>query len=136
MRQLIRRISSFRFHFIICLGMAVWCVPASAQDGKPLFYPPLPDAPRIQYLTSFSVASDVKEKEQKKSGWLSNLVLGEEDPEDNEGPNKPYGVSVKDGQIHVVDTRGAGYAIFDVPGKDRGWHEVRRRHRQEPDTRI
>jgi len=118
MRQLIRRISSFRFHFIICLGMAVWCVPASAQDGKPLFYPPLPDAPRIQYLTSFSVASDVKEKEQKKSGWLSNLVLGEEDPEDNEGPNKPYGVSVKDGQIHVVDTRGAGYAIFDVPGKD------------------
>jgi len=64
------------------------------------------------------VAADVEEKKKKKSGWLSNFVLGEENPADNEGPEKPYGVSLKNGQIHVVDTRGGGYAIFDVPGKD------------------
>jgi hypothetical protein len=102
----------------IGFGTVAWLTPASAQDEKPLFYPPLPDAPRIQYLTSYSVASDVKEKEEKKSSWLSDFVLGEENPEDDKGPSKPYGVSVKDGQIYVVDTRGAGYAIFDVAGKD------------------
>ena len=100
------------------LGVVAWCVPARAQEEKPLFYPPLPDAPRIQYLKSYSVASDVKEKEEKKGGWLTDFVLGEENPEDDKGPSKPYGVSLKDGQIYVVDTRGAGYAIFDVAGKD------------------
>ena len=103
---------------VVGVGALAWFGPASAQDDKPLFYPPLPDAPRVQYLTSFSVASDVKEKKEKKGGWLADFVLGEEDPEGNEGPSKPYGVSLKDGQIHVVDTRGAGYAIFDVAGKD------------------
>jgi len=114
------------FPVIACLCMAAWLEPAPAQDSADgedaeatLFYPPLPDAPRIQYLTSYSVASDVKEKvEKKKSGWLSKFVLGEESPEDNEGPEKPYGVSLHDGQIHVVDTRGSGYAIFDVRDKD------------------
>jgi DNA-binding beta-propeller fold protein YncE len=88
------------------------------DDTSTLFYPSLPDAPRIQYLTSFSVAGDVREEKKKKSGWLSNFVLGEENPEDIEGIEKPYGVSLNNGQIHVVDTRGGGYAIFDVAGKD------------------
>jgi hypothetical protein len=86
-------------------------------DNAPLFYPALPEAPRIQYLASFSVSGDVKEKEEK-SGWLASFVLGEEDPEDMKGPEKPYGVALNNGEIHVVDTRGGGYAIFDIPNKD------------------
>lgn len=103
---------------VFCFCMAAWATPASAQDDKTLFYPPLPDAPRIQYLTSYSVPSDVKEQEQKKSGWLTDFVLGDEQDEDDVGPNKPYGVALKNGRIHVVDTRGSGYAIFDVAGKN------------------
>jgi sugar lactone lactonase YvrE len=118
MQHVIRTRSNLVSLIVICFGFFAWLAPARAQDDKPLFYPPLPDAPRIQYLTSFSVASDVKDEDEKKGGWLSDFVLGEEGLEDDEGPNKPYGVSVKDGQIHVVDTRGAGYAIFDVAGKD------------------
>lgn len=106
------------FYIVVFLCLTASHAPASAQDADTLFYPPLPDAPRVQYLTSFSVAADVEEKKEKKGGWLTNFVLGEEDPEDNQGPNKPYGVSIKDGLIHVVDTRGAGYAIFDLPEKD------------------
>ena len=105
------------------LGVAAWVTPALAQDEKPLFYPPLPDAPRIQYLTSYTVPSDVEEKEEKKSGWLSDFVLGEEANEEDIGPNKPYGVSLKNGQIHVVDTRGSGYAIFDVARKEYRFRE-------------
>jgi len=118
MQHVTRSRSNLVSLIVVGLGMAAWFAPARAQDDQPLFYPPLPDAPRIQYLTSYTVASDVKEKEEKKGGWLSDFVLGEEEIEDNDGPNKPYGVSIKDGQIHVVDTRGAGYAIFDVAGKD------------------
>lgn len=105
------------------LSAAAWASPVLAQDERPLFYPPLPDAPRIQYLTSYTVPSDVKEKEEKKGGWLSDFVLGEDAGEDDIGPNKPYGVSLKNGQIHVVDTRGSGYAIFDVAGKDYRFRE-------------
>ena len=125
MRLLERGNSNWKIHFLILFFLSVCLAPANAQDStdseddtSTLFYPSLPDAPRIQYLTSFSVAGDVKEKKQKKSGWLSNFVLGEENPEDDEGPEKPYGVSLNNGQVHVVDTRGGGYAIFDVPGKD------------------
>jgi DNA-binding beta-propeller fold protein YncE len=105
--------------------MYAWHAPAIAQEAaanedtaRPLFYPPLPDLPRIQYLASYSFASDVEEKEEKKSGWLSDFVLGEESEEVVEGPNKPYGVALNKGQIHVVDTRGSGYAIFDLRNKD------------------
>ena len=41
------------------LSAAAWASPVLAQDERPLFYPPLPDAPRIQYLTSYTVPSDV-----------------------------------------------------------------------------
>lgn len=125
MRLLDSRLSNLRNHFLALFILPVFLVAANAQeptdnenDASALFYPSLPDAPRIQFLTSFSVAADVEEKKKKKSGWLSNFVLGEENPEDKEGPEKPYGVSLKNGLIHVVDTRGGGYAIFDVPGKD------------------
>jgi len=123
MQQIANRNSSLAFHFVVCFFVVVGHTPASAQDSETLFYPPLPDAPRIQYLTSFSVAADVEEKEEKKGGWLSDFVLGEEDPEDNEGPNKPYGVSLDKGRIHVVDTRGAGYAIFDLAEKNYSFRE-------------
>jgi sugar lactone lactonase YvrE len=100
-------------------------MPAVAQEAADseattasLFYPSLPDLPRVQYLASYSFASDVEEKKEEKSGWLSDFILGEESLEAEEGPNKPYGVSFDNGQIHVVDTRGFGYAIFDIPNKD------------------
>jgi len=125
MRLLVGRYSSLKIYFLILLFISVCLVPAKAQDSadseedtSTLFYPSLPEAPRIQYLTSFSVAGDVKEKKQKKGGWLTKFVLGEESTEDDEGPEKPYGVALNDGQVHVVDTRGSGYAVFDVPGKD------------------
>jgi len=125
MRTMQSRISGVKYHILILFFLSVCLGQTNAQDvtdseadASTLFYPSLPDAPRIQYLTSFKVAGDVREKKKKKSGWLSNLVLGEEDPENNEGPEKPYGVSVNNGQVHVVDTRGGGYAIFDVAGKD------------------
>lgn len=110
-----------------CLAVilaSVVLAPAGAQnqqdsepDSSTLFYPPLPDAPRVQFLRGYAFAADVRDK-QKKSSWLSDFVLGEDSPEDKEGPNKPYGVSLDQGRIYVVDTRGAGYVTFDVANRD------------------
>lgn len=122
MRQQIFENLSSVFLLVGFFCMTAW--PASAQESpgseneiEYLFYPSPPDAPRVQFLASFATASDVKEK-KKKGGWLSDFVLGQETPEDAEGPNKPYGVSLNEGQIHVVDTRGAGYAVFDLAARD------------------
>jgi len=127
-RQFIRYLK-YRVLITGFLFTAISLTPVNAQkspDGEnetgPLFYPSAPDPPRVQFLTSFSNARDVKEKKEK-SGWLSDFVLGEESPDDFEGPNKPYGVDLNNGQIHVVDTRGAGYAIFDVAAKDYRFRE-------------
>ena len=74
-----------------------------------IFYPPLPDSPRIQYLTSFSGPMDLEVEERSK---FSEFVLGKEE-EKRLGINKPYGVALRDNRLYVVDTRGGGYVVFD-----------------------
>lgn len=80
-----------------------------------MFYPPLPDPPRIQYLLSVSSPEDIGIR--KGSGGFERFVTGTQ-PEEGAGAlQKPYGVALHEGKLYVVDTRGPGYAIFDLPGK-------------------
>ena len=74
----------------------------------PIFYPPLPNPPRIQYLKTFSTERDLG-----VSSEFSDFILGKETGSE---PliNKPYGVALANGKIFVVDTRGPGYVIFDL----------------------
>jgi len=92
----------------ICFTVPVWAEPEKAVD-QPVFYPPPPNQPRLQYLTKFSSVLDVS---AKKKGFRDFVFGGEE----NEGHlvGKPYGLAVRDGAIYVVDTRGNGYGVFDV----------------------
>ncbi len=74
-----------------------------------VFYPPLPNPPRIQYLATFSGPNDIT---PSRSSWLDSIV-GKEN-EDTESIKKPYGVAASAGRIYVADTRGGGYAVFDL----------------------
>ncbi len=74
-----------------------------------VFYPPLPNPPRIQYLTSFSGPNDIVEN---RSNFLDALI-GKEN-EATESIKKPYGVAIRNGRIYVADTRGGGYAVFNL----------------------
>ncbi len=87
--------------------------PTSREVRSPLFYPPLPNPPRIQYLTSFSSARDV---EQPQSGF-ADFLLGK-DPKERDAVRKPYGVGLFAGKLYVADTRGPGYAVFDLAKKE------------------
>jgi DNA-binding beta-propeller fold protein YncE len=83
-------------------------VPTQDAAG-PIFYPSLPNPPRIQYLTSFTQARDAG----GQLGGFAEFVLGKES-EDEGVVKKPYGVAIHDGKVYAVDTRGPGYAVFDL----------------------
>lgn len=86
------------------------CSTAPTQkDSGPIFYPPLPNPPRIQFLKTFTNRSDIS----RSSSTLAKFIAGDE----NTGTslvNKPYGVAIFDGIIYVADTRGSGYTILDL----------------------
>ncbi len=81
-----------------------------APDAAPIFYPSLPNNPRLQFLAHFSSESDLA---PPVSGFRE-FVLGTEMPGSNQLVAKPYGVEVRDAAIYVVDTRGSGWAVLDL----------------------
>lgn len=85
--------------------------PATKSAATEVFYPPAPNAPRIQYLASFSSSEDVREE---KAG-LSGFVLGKE--QGAERVEKPYGVALHEGKLYAVDTRGPSYVVMDLVGR-------------------
>jgi len=80
----------------------------TAQERPPVFYPSLPNPPRIQYLHTYSSIADLR---LPTSSFL-DFILGED--KDNSGVSKPYGAAIHAGKIYVIDTRGPGYAVFDL----------------------
>lgn len=91
--------------------------PGPATQAKEyIFYPPLPNPPRIQYLTSFSSSRDVV----AKGSGFSDFILGEDPGTDF--IEKPYGVKIFSGKIYAVDTRGPSYVVIDLVGK--AWRTV------------
>ena len=105
-----------KFVLLLIASSFLWTSPAaggtskkSEDENPPIFYPPAPNLPRLQYLTKYSSAYDVSAANSK----FRDFVFGGEDKEE-QVVNKPYGVAIHDGAIYVVDTRGAGYVVFDV----------------------
>jgi len=77
-----------------------------------VFYPPLPNPPRIQYLKSFSEARDAGEQPSA----FAEFVVGKEAGE-SEIIKKPYGAALYEGKIYVADSLGPGIAVFDLIAK-------------------
>jgi len=83
-----------------------------SNTAQTVFYPPAPDPPRLQFLAKFSSAYDLTASQ----GKLRSLVFGGEQLEE-QLVEKPYGLAIFEGAIYVVDTRGAGYAVFDLAAR-------------------
>jgi sugar lactone lactonase YvrE len=92
------------------LGSIAWAdEPEDAADG-PIFYPSPPDRPRLQFLASYANELDVG---GASKGGFRDFVFGGRDKEGS-FIEKPYGVAIHKGAIHVVDTRSNGWGVFDV----------------------
>jgi DNA-binding beta-propeller fold protein YncE len=110
MDKFLTRIFIVSFLLVFLSGCAT--TPTKKEARPTVFYPPLPNPPRIQYLASFSSAGDLG---VRRSGF-AEFVAGK-DPKEKLAVNKPYGVAISDGKIYVTDTRGPGYAVFDLKNK-------------------
>jgi sugar lactone lactonase YvrE len=73
----------------------------------PVFYPPLPGAPRVQWLTSFTGEKDFL----GKASSFAEFVGGKET---TQGMITIYGVALFDSKIFAVDSKAATFATFDL----------------------
>jgi DNA-binding beta-propeller fold protein YncE len=65
---------------------------------KPIFFPPPPEKPRLQFLKSFSGPADFA---PASTGAFERFVLGE--PEKHGGIVTPYGLAIFEGKLYVCD---------------------------------
>ncbi len=86
------------------------CASKPKPGKEAIFFPPAPDQPRIQYLTSFS-----SEGEYAGKGRFKDFVLG--------GGTiqrpiwKPYGVTARPGMLYLCDTQPRNVASLDLAKK-------------------
>jgi DNA-binding beta-propeller fold protein YncE len=91
-----------------CAGSASTRAEPAAETVPRTFWPPPPNEPRIQYLRSFSLSSDV----ERERSAIDKLVFGDEAQVLPIG--KPYGVDVWNGRIYVCDITNPAVVILDL----------------------
>ena len=90
----------------LLLGLLASCTTKPATKAIYTFFPPAPDEPRIQFLTSF--ASDA---ELGRSWSFADFITGEQPAG---GLVKPYGLALHGGKIFVCDTVANVIQVFDL----------------------
>ncbi|NIQ95984.1 MAG: hypothetical protein GWN87_18615 [Desulfuromonadales bacterium] len=99
---------------VAAAALTVWLLagcaasPGGMANQAPLFYPPLPNPPRIQYLTTLSGEQDVA---PSQSGF-SKFIVGEK--KQWRKLLQPYGVAMFAGKVYVADSRVPGLVVFDL----------------------
>ena len=81
------------------------CATPVRKTEAPVVFPPAPELPRLQFLTSFTGSKDV---EQQSS--FERFVVGEKE---EIKLDKPYGVAIHEGRIYVCDTN-TTVVVFDL----------------------
>ncbi|RLB68820.1 MAG: hypothetical protein DRH04_06300 [Deltaproteobacteria bacterium] len=99
---------------LVGISMLVGCAgPQVSGPSGPVFFPPPPNSPRIQYLTRISSSRDV---DKKKLGGLALVAVGDSQAEKTKPIIKPFGITVHGGKIYACDTT-AGRVIIIDPAK-------------------
>jgi DNA-binding beta-propeller fold protein YncE len=96
----------------LLIGALALLAAACASTGTPeeteyVFYPNLPETPRIQHLVSFGSEWSAR----GRIDWLEEFLYGAAPPI---RLMKPYGVAIHDGKVFVVDTIAAAVGILDL----------------------
>ena len=99
------------FGAALAVLMAACASAPTKPQQSPVFFPPAPELPRLQYLTSFSSMKDIEEQTA-----FNKFVVGER-PDIK--LDKPYGVGIYDWKIYVCDTN-TTVVLFDLKNKTFG----------------
>jgi len=82
-------------------------------DSGPVFFPPLPNPPRIQYLTHIENSKEFLGEKDK----FSMFVYGSTEQEQIRRIQKPFGITTHNGKIFVCDLGGSNVVIVDPVNK-------------------
>lgn len=80
---------------------------------EPVFFPPAPNQPKLQFLTSYSGGENF---DVAKPSFLENFVLGESEIPVGTIVN-PYGMCIHKGKIYVCDTGQGDIKVMDIVNK-------------------
>ena len=100
----------WQFAALLLLAVLSGCAGTQQQPTGPtatIFYPPPPEAPRIQHLASFRGEADFASK-------LSSFELFLAGEEKGRALVTIYGTAIFEGRIYAVDSKSAGIAVFDL----------------------
>jgi hypothetical protein len=101
------------FSSLVFLAACSAPAPVSSSKAEFMFWPPAPDTPHIQYLTSISSTADVTQR----SDSLSTFLYGEDSTSDLPF-DRPYGIRMYQGKLFVCDASAATVAILDFRKKE------------------
>ncbi len=87
-----------------------------SDETNPIFFPPLPEKPRLQFLTSLSNARDLGAA--GPSGF-EKFVLG--DTERREAIATPYGLALFDDKVYVCDVGQRRVVVLDLKAHSFGY---------------
>ena len=109
-----RKFFSAAFLLILLALMLSGCASPNVcvyPSEKPIFFPPAPDEPHIQYLTGINSSDDIG-PERKQSGF-SLFLSGTEAPEIIKKIGKSYGVVAHKGKLYVAEGMNGRIDIID-----------------------
>jgi len=112
----LKGLAFFAVIWTACLFTGCRSVEVVQPFSKPVFFPPPPEVPRLQFLTSFSGPEDFG---ARTTGGFERFVLGE--PEMLEGIAAPYGMALFEGRLYVCDVGKKIVAVFDLPNRTFGY---------------
>ena len=113
----------------LSVGLAAFCLfggcgAPQEESGAvhPVFFPPAPEKPRLQFLKSFGGEADLG---IAGPGGLEKFVLGE--AEQKEGITTPYGLALFDGKLYVCDVGKRRVEVLDLTKRSFGYMTEDRR---------
>jgi len=98
----------------IGLALTAGCSHPAAPPARRVFYPPPPDAPRVQFLCTLGSSDDVR---QPPSAF-ERFVLGGGQSHAAERLIRPYGLGFWDGKLYVCDSGARACVVIDLARKE------------------
>jgi sugar lactone lactonase YvrE len=86
----------------------------SQKEQEPIFYPPFPDKPRIQFLKSFSGVTDLDFEGKRKASAFEKFVVGEATDWEQTEILKPFGMTLYEGKLYVCDVGRSAIEVIDL----------------------
>jgi len=104
------------FSCSVVLLLLAGCAPTTVKQVEPVFFPPAPNPPRVQFLLGIGDSRDVEGNETEVSLFSMSAVRNE-----IKGFTKPYGIATQGNKIYVTDTLAGKVAVIDLPQKKFEW---------------